>query len=74
LRCGSDRAALNAMDSTTLNLLNRDGIVTVLIVPSLDTDCYSELYDIVCGADTADVLRRLVKVACEKWGRTVNFG
>ena len=62
------------MDSTTLNLLTRDGIVTVLIVPSLDSDCYSELYDIVCGAETADELRRLVKAACEIWDRTVSFG
>ena len=62
------------MDSTTLNLLTRDGIVTVLIVPSLGTDHYFELYDIVCGADTADELRRLVQAACQKWERAVNFG
>jgi len=62
------------MDSTTLNLLTRDGVVTVLIVPSLDSDHYSELYEIVCGVESGDELRAGVRAACDKWGRTVNFG
>jgi hypothetical protein len=62
------------MDSTTLNLLTRDGIVTVLIMPSLEADDYSELYEIVCDAETADELRASVNRACQGWGRTVNFG
>lgn len=63
------------MGSTTLNLLTRDGVVTVLIVPELNADHYSELYDIACHAsETAEELRVAVKAACARWGLTVSFG
>jgi hypothetical protein len=62
------------MDSTTLNLLTRDGVVTVLIVPSLNSDHYAELYEIVRSIETAAQLRTAVMAACKKSGRTVSFG
>jgi len=46
----------------------------VLIVPALKTEHYAELYEIVCGAETADELRAGVKRACESWERKVSFG
>ena len=62
------------MDSTTLNLLTRDGIVTVLIVPAIDPDQYGELHDIVHAAETADDLKKSIQEACARWGQTVHFG
>jgi hypothetical protein len=62
------------MDSTTLNLLTRDGVLTVLIVPGLEADHYSELHKAVCEAETPDELRAAVKAACDRWGREVHFG
>jgi hypothetical protein len=60
-------------DPTTLNLLTRDGVVTVTIKPPLDSDHYPELHDIVCDAETADELRDGVRMACNRWGREVQF-
>ena len=62
------------MDSTTLNLLTRDGMVTVLIVPALEAEHYGELHTAVCDAETAQELRAAVKSACDRWGREVHFG
>jgi len=61
------------VDSTTLNLLTPDGVLTVLIVPALDTDHYAELHAAVCDAETADDLRSVVTTACERWDRSVHF-
>jgi hypothetical protein len=63
-----------AVDSTTLNLLTRDGVVTVLVIPALEADHYAELHTKVCDVETADELREVVKAACDRWGRTVHFG
>jgi hypothetical protein len=62
------------VESTTLNLLTREGAVTVLIVPALKNEHYAELYEIVCSADTPEDLRAGVEKACEKWNKTVSFG
>jgi len=62
------------MESTTLNLLTRDGIVTVFIVPALASDDYAAFYDIVRSAETPDELREKLKAASEQWNRTVSFG
>jgi hypothetical protein len=62
------------MDSTTLDLLTREGVLTVLITPALDDDHYAQLHDAVCDSDTADELRVRVRAACDGWGRTVHFG
>ena len=62
------------MDSTTLNLLTPDGVLTVLIVPELSTDHYAELHKLVCEIEAADELRAVVRTACERWDRSVHFG
>ena len=62
------------MESTTLNLHTRDGMVAVLIAPPVDADHYGELYDAICHAATADELRANVKAACLRWDREVHFG
>jgi hypothetical protein len=50
-------------------------MVTVLIAPTLDADHYSELYEIACKSDeSADELKTAVRIACNRWGRTVHFG
>jgi hypothetical protein len=59
---------------TTLNLLTRDGMVAVYIVPGLEPDQYSNLHELVLQAETADDLRAVVKAACDRWGREVQFG
>jgi hypothetical protein len=61
------------MDSTTLNLLTRDGVVTVRIVPALESDHYAKLHDAVRDAETAGELRAAVKRLCDEWNRTVSF-
>ena len=62
------------MESTILNLLTRDGVVTVVIVPPLESDHYSELYDLVCHqSEDADQLRTAVRTVCERWGSAVRF-
>ena len=62
------------MESTTLNLLTRDGTVTVQITPVLDSEHYSELYEIAQhSSDDANQLRAAVSKACNRWGCTVSF-
>jgi hypothetical protein len=59
---------------TTLNLLTRDGMVAVFIVPGLEARQYSELHEAVLGAETADELRTAIQAACDRWGHEVSFG
>jgi len=62
------------VDSTTLNLLTRDGAVTVLISPALEADHYAELHEAVRDAETAEEMREVVKAVCDRLGREVHFG
>jgi len=59
---------------TTLNLLTSEGTVSVFIVPGLEPDQYTELHEFVLQAESADDLRAIVKIACDRWGREVHFG
>ena len=61
------------MDSTTLELLTKDGILNVSIVPSLDSEHYDELHDVVCESQTTKELRDKLKAACDRWRHTVHF-
>src|SRR5262245_2094972 len=62
------------VETTTLNLLTRDGVVTILIAPALDNKHYSELHDIVYNkSESADDLWAGIRAACGRWGRTVHF-
>ena len=53
---------------TTLNLLARDGLVTVTFEPPLPDKHYAELYQIVCGAETQAEMRRSIHAFAERVG------
>jgi len=59
------------MDSTSLNLLTRDGALAVTFLPALTARQYSELYDLALNADTADQLSAAVRTAAGRWGTKV---
>ena len=58
-------------ESTILNLLTRDGAISVEFRPPLDTHHYAELFDIAQDFDSEAVLRDIVTAAAKRWGRTV---
>ena len=59
------------MDCTTLKLLTRDGALAVTFTPGLTPDQYSELYELVIDAETADEMTAVVKRAGLRWGADV---
>lgn len=59
------------MECTTLNLLTRDGALGVTFRPALTPEQYSELYDLVGDADSADEMSAAVKIAAGQWGAEV---
>ena len=59
--------------STELNLLTREGIVSVEFTPPLDQDQYSELYDIARDSETREALVAAVKRAARRWKRKVKI-
>jgi hypothetical protein len=60
-------------DSTALNLLTREGVVTVTLTPALQERQYAELYDIVAFCATKEEMRQCVTKAAERWGIGVKF-
>lgn len=60
-------------DATRLNLLTRDGAVTVEFTPELEQAHYAELFSLASDFETELDLRSLVEAAAKRWGRTVAF-
>jgi hypothetical protein len=63
-----------AEDVTRLSLLTRDGAIAVQFSPSLDTQHYSELFEMASDFDSEFELRSIVQKAAERWNRNVCFG
>jgi hypothetical protein len=61
------------MDSTHLDLLTRDGKVSVTFWPALESSQYSELVDISSQAETTVELCAAVELAAKAWIREVEF-
>jgi hypothetical protein len=61
------------MDVTRLNLLTRDGAVSVEFGPALDTHHYAELFQLASDFDSESDLRQIVESAANRWARTVCF-
>jgi hypothetical protein len=57
--------------STTLNLLARDGALTVTFSPALTTQQYEELVRVVHAFATKEELRAVLEQAARNWGRSV---
>jgi hypothetical protein len=64
---------LLGMESTLLNLLTRDGMLTVEITPELDSEHYTLLHLATKDASTADDMREAITVATGGWDRKVKF-
>jgi hypothetical protein len=60
-------------DETRLNLLTRDGSISVVFTPSLPQECYTRLHDLVRDAETPEDMRKCLKMAAAKWGVKVHF-
>lgn len=60
-------------ESTRLNLLTRDGAVSVEFTPGLEQRHYTELFEVVKEFDSAAVARQLILDAAKRWGREVEF-
>jgi hypothetical protein len=58
---------------TRLNLLTRDGAVTVEFAPELEPPHYNELFTLASDFETEFDLRSVVAEAANRWGRTVQF-
>jgi hypothetical protein len=59
---------------TCLNLLTRDGAVSVKFTPALDQQHYAELFELAENFESDAALRDLVSAAAARWGRQVSFG
>jgi len=64
---------IQVADSTILNLLTRDGAVSVEFFPPLDQQHYAELFDIAQDFDSEAIIREMVTAAAKRWGRTVKL-
>ena len=58
---------------TRLNLLTRDGAISVEFRPSLDHQQYSELLTLVDEFDSIAVAKALIVDAAKRWERDVEF-
>jgi hypothetical protein len=61
------------MDLTRLNLLTRDGAVSVVFEPALEPEHYAILRNIVRDVDTEGELRVAVTKVAAEWNRDVYF-
>jgi hypothetical protein len=61
------------MDSTHLDLLTRDGKVSVTFWPSLDAEHYQGLVELSTQCYSSDELHETLKVAARAWFRDVQF-
>jgi hypothetical protein len=59
------------MDESRLNLLTREGAVTVLFKPALDDSQYAELLDLAKSIDGYGPLCQVVYVLAKRWQRQV---
>lgn len=57
-----------SMQSTTLNLLTRDGAVTVTYEAELSEPQYAKLYECVQEAQTRQELKECIAMAANEWG------
>ena len=71
MESNNDSNLVPGMDSTSLNLLTRDGALAVTFLPALTARQYAELYDLALNADTADQLSAAVRTAAGRWGANV---
>ena len=59
--------------STTLNLLTREGAMTVTFVPPLEPNQYDELSEVVVRIETPHELMNSMKSLGRKWNRDVTI-
>jgi hypothetical protein len=60
------------MKSTHLDLLTREGVLSVKFTPELDQEHYAELVDIVVNsADGTQQLSDAIRQAANRWDRLV---
>jgi hypothetical protein len=64
---------LVSFESTTLNLLLRDGDITVTFTPALDSDMYVELLDVVAIEFQEHALKVQLTKLAQEWNRAVRF-
>jgi len=62
------------MDCTLLNLLIRDGMVTIEFTPALANEHYTQLPIVTKDASTAGEMQEVLEVAADRWFRAVRFG
>jgi hypothetical protein len=62
-----------ARDITRLNLLTRDGAISVQFTPPLDQVHYTELFEIAREFETETDAKALVIAAAKRWKRKVAF-
>ena len=58
---------------TALNLLTREGVVSVSFRPALTPEQYAGLFDAVHDAGTAAQLQESLSRVAEKWGLSVRI-
>lgn len=64
---------VQAVGTTYLNLLTRDGAMAVEFSPALEPKQYAELFELVQDFDSIGVAQALITDAARRWGREVNF-
>ena len=64
---------IHAGDATRLNLLTRDGALSVEFTPALDAEHYTELYGLVRQCDNESELSSAIIQAAHRWDRTVEI-
>lgn len=62
-----------AAQSTTLNLLTRDGGIRVTFTPALEPSQYDQLLDVSTKSDDAPHLTHLLSTLAHAWGRMVKI-
>ncbi len=59
---------LTRQGSTTLNLLTRDGAISVTFPGYLTGEQYAKLYECVVECDTKQALRECIAMVANEWG------
>jgi hypothetical protein len=61
------------MDSTSLNLLTINGVVSVTFTPPLESAQYGELYELTREVETDTELVQALRVAADRWDRKIKI-
>jgi hypothetical protein len=64
----SESSMQSSVESTTLNLLTREGAISFTFSARLTAEQYARLYDSVHDCDTRKELRECIATVANEWG------